>query len=355
MVGTAEIQNKIHIHTNLFSDTATMPTPGMRQFIANAEVGDEQKGTDPTINALTKKVCSLLGKEDAIFLPSGTMCNLIASLVHCSPGDEIICDKTAHTLHYEAGGSGAIAGATTYPLDGINGVFTLEQFETAIRPASRYFSRSRVVLIEQTSNLGNGSIWPLKSIEEICARAAELGIARHMDGARLMNAVVATGISASTYAAHFDSVWIDFTKNLGAPVGAVLAGSKEFIKEAWNHKQRLGGAMRQAGIIGAAALYALDNNIERLKEDHDNAKFLATGLAEIKGISVEPVETNMVFFDVSGLGITPQEFCQKLETKGVQVGAIWPSWVRAVTHLSVSRAQIEEALEMMQEVVNDYR
>jgi threonine aldolase len=258
-------------------------------------------------------------------------------------------------LHYEAGGTAAIVGATTYPLEGKNGIFTLEQFESAIRPKGRHFPQSRAVLIEQTSNLGRGSIWPLETIEKICTRAGELGIVRHMDGARLFNAVVATGNSARAYASHFDSVWFDFSKGLGAPAGAILAGSKEFVNEAWKCKQRLGGGMRQSGMLGAAALYALDHHIERLAEDHANAQLLARGLTEIEGIYVEPVETNMVFFDVSALGQTADGFCEMMQRKGIRFSVIWPSWVRAVPHLGISRDQIEETLQVIREVVSALR
>jgi threonine aldolase len=319
----------------------------MRSFMAEAEVGDEQKREDPTVNQLVDTVCELLGKEDAVYLPSGTMCNQIAWRVYCTPGDEIIMDETGHTRHYETGGPAALSGATIYPLAGKRGIFTAGQLETAIRPPSNHFPRSRVVLIEQTSNLGGGSIWPLESIEQVCDVAGEYGLARHMDGARLLNAVVATGIEAKAYAASLDSVWIDFSKGLGAPVGAALAGSKAFIKEAWRWKHQFGGAMRQAGIIAAGALYALRHHIPRLAEDHANAQFLARGLAEIDGIQVEPVETNMVFFDVAALGWTAERFDQLLIERGVRMSAAGPTRVRAVTHLDVSRSQISKALDII--------
>jgi threonine aldolase len=341
--------NKIRI--DLYSDTITKPTPAMREFMSRAEVGDEQQREDPTVNLLVEMVCGLLNKEDAIFVPSGTMCNQISFRVHCRPGDEIIMDHTAHTRHYETGGPSALSGATMYPVEGIRGVFTPSQFEAAVRPDGHHFPRSRVVLIEQTSNLGGGSIWPLEKIEEICVLAHKHGLARHMDGARLLNAVVATGISAETYAANFDSLWIDFSKGLGAPVGAVLAGSKDFIQEAWRWKHQFGGAMRQAGIIAAGAVYALKHHVERLAEDHVNAKILAQGLSEIDGITVEPVETNLVFFDVSGLGITAEAFSDLLMPHGIRFSIIGKSLLRGVTHLDVSRAQVEEALDCIQDLV----
>ncbi len=340
-----------NIRIDLYSDTHTRPTPEMRRFISRAEVGDEQQRADPTVNRLVEMVSDLLGKEDAVFLPSGTMCNEIAFRVHCRPGDEIIMDHTAHPWHFESGGPAALSGAMIYPVTGKRGIFSAEQVEAAIRPADNHFPRSRVVSVEQTTNLGGGAIWPLETMREVCAAADRHGLARHMDGARLMNAVVATGIPAKAYAATFDSVWIDFSKGLGAPVGAALAGSQAFIQEAWRWKHQFGGAMRQAGIIAAGAVYALEHHVERLAEDHTNAQTLAQGLAEIEGLIVEPVETNLVFFDVAGLGVTAEAFNRALIERNMQVSVLEPTRLRAVTHLDVSRGQIEEALGIIREVV----
>lgn len=341
------------IRIDLYSDTTTRPTQAMREFMASAEVGDEQQKEDPTVNQLVEMVAHLLDKEDAIFLPSGTMCNQVAFRVHCSPGDEIIMDETAHTRHYETGGPAALSGVSIYPLPGNRGVFSANLVEAAIRPSTHHFPRSRVVLIEQTSNLGGGSIWPLETIQEVCALAKKHGLAPHMDGARLLNAVVATGISAREYAAPFESVWIDFSKGLGAPVGAALAGSKAFIRNAWRWKHQFGGAMRQAGIIAAGAIYALRHHVERLADDHANAKFLAQGLSALEGLKVEPVETNMVFFDISGLGITASTFNDRLMARGVRVSTLGNTRIRAVTHLDVSRSQVEQALDTVRDVVNE--
>jgi threonine aldolase len=343
------------IRIDLYSDTITKPTPGMRQFMSTAEVGDEQQKEDPTVNTLVDRVCELLGTEDAVFLPSGTMCNQVAWKVHCRPGDEIIMDETAHTWHFETGGTAAHSGASIYPLAGQHGIFSAHQFRAAIRPANNHFPRSRVALIEQTSNLGGGSIWPLDTIREICAVAREHGLASHMDGARLLNAVVATGVSAKDYAAPFDSLWIDFSKGLGAPVGAALAGSKAFIEEAWRWKHQFGGAMRQAGIIAAGAVYALNHHVERLAEDHKNAQILVKGLTEIEGIAVEPVETNLIFFDVSGLGITAQAFNARLMEHGVRVSTLGETRARAVTHLDVTRSQVQEAVQIIRRVAGDIK
>ncbi len=342
------------IRIDLYSDTSTRPTLAMREFISTAEVGDEQHKEDPTVNRLVELVCNLLGKEDAIYLPSGTMCNEIAIHIHCRPGDEIILDKTAHPRHFEGGAPAALTGAMLFPLDGKQGVFTGRQVETAIRPMNNHAPRSRLVSVEQTANLGGGTIWPLETMQDVCTVAEQHGLARHLDGARLMNAVVATGISAKEYAATFDSVWIDFSKGLGAPVGAALAGSKEFIKEAWRWKTQFGGAMRQAGIIAAGAVYALENHIDRLVDDHANAQTLAKGLAELAGIKVEPVATNMVFFDIAGLGLTGTDFNQALRQHGLRVSAMGGTRLRAVTHLDVSHVQIEESLEIIKAVVAEF-
>ncbi len=341
------------IRIDLFSDTMTRPTPGMRKFMSEAEVGDEQQKEDPSVNRLVEMVADLLGKEDAMYLPSGTMCNQIAFRVYCRPGDEIIMDTTAHTRHYETGGPAALSGASISPVEGKRGIFSAEQLEAAIRPQSNHFPRSRVALVEQTSNLGGGSIWPLETIQAVCQAAKVRGLARHMDGARLMNAAVATGISASDYASHFDSLWIDFSKGLGAPVGAALAGSRAFIQEAWRWKHQLGGAMRQAGIIAAGAIYALTHHVDRLRDDHENAQILARALAEIKGIAVEPVETNLVFFDVSRLRTTAEAFSGLLKKRGIRVSALGKTRLRAVTHLDVSRGQIQEALTMIREAAHE--
>jgi threonine aldolase len=340
------------ISIDLCSDTVTKPTPAMRQCISTAEVGDEQMGEDPTVIRLIEIVCDLLGKEDAIFLPSGTMCNQIAFPVYCRPGDEIIMDYTAHTRHYETGGPAALSGATMCTVKGERGIFSARLLEEAVRPIGSHFPRSRVVLVEQTSNLGGGTIWPLETIREVCAIAEKHALARHMDGARLLNAVVATGVSARSYSANFDSVWIDFSKGLGAPVGAVLAGSRDFISEARRWKHQFGGAMRQAGILAAGAVYALENHIERLAEDHANAKILAEGLGTIEGIQVRPVATNMVYFDISGLGLTAESFNELMIRRGVRFSIVSDSLLRAVTHLDVSRANIEEALGIIEEVID---
>ena len=294
------------LRVDLYSDTQSRPTPQMRRFMVHAEVGDEQRGEDPTVLKLCETVSKLLKKEDAIFLPSGTMCNEIAYRVHCEPGDEIIVDKTGHALHFESGGPAALAGVMTRPLDGDHGIFSAEQVKAAIRRPGRHHPASRLLSVENTSNMGGGTVWPMDRIREVTLAAREAGLHCHLDGARLMNAVVASGIPAHEYAAPFDSAWICLTKGLGAPVGAVLAGSSAFIDRAWRFKHQFGGAMRQAGIVAAAGIYALENHVDRLAEDHANAGHFAELIAKIPGIGVDldSVQTNMVFFDTGESGVS---------------------------------------------------
>jgi threonine aldolase len=333
---------------NLYSDTQTRPSAGMRRAMAEAEVGDEQRFEDPTVNALCARVAELLGFEAAVFLPSGTMCNEIAFRLHIRPGgDEAILHRTAHPIIAEAGGPAAFAGAMLHPLDTPGGMFTGDDVRAALRPPSRYEPRSRLVSVEQTVNMAGGRVWPLDQIRDVVAVAQEAGLRLHMDGARLMNAVVASGVPAAEFTRGFDTAWLDFTKGLGAPVGACLAGSAELIDEAWRYKQMIGGAMRQAGIVAAAGLYALDHNVERLASDHANARRLAEGLAEIEGVTVDPVETNMVFFAVDDA----RGLCAALEREGVRMGAVGQNRVRAVTHLDVDAAGIELALETVRAIV----
>lgn len=338
------------IEIDLYSDTQTRPTKPMREAMAKAEVGDEQQGGDPSVNALNERVAGLLGKEAAVFLPSGTMCNQIALLVHCRPGEEVICDRTAHIVTSEGGGAAAFASVMINTLDGERGIFTAAQAEAAIRPESRYAPRSRLIEVEQTNNRGGGSVWPLEKLSAVAAVARKHGLGVHMDGARLMNAQVASGVPAKDFAKQADTVWLDLTKGLGCPLGAVLAGPKPFIQEAWRWKQRMGGAMRQAGIVAAAGLYALDHNIDRLAEDHANAKTLAKGLAGIPGIAVEPVETNLVFFDVSGTGIKGPDFNAALMKLGVRVSMNDDRRLRALTHLDIPAAAIPRAIDAFRRV-----
>ena len=334
------------IDVDLYSDTVTRPTAEMRRFMCEAEVGDEQKFEDPTVNVLQEMVAELLGKDAALFLPSGTMCNEIALRVHCRPGEEMLAHRTAHPIHFETGGPGGLAGVNIRPLDGPRGQYDVAALEEGIRPDFRHYPRSRLVWVEQTSNLGGGSIWPLERVRAVTDVARRHRLATHLDGARLMNAVVASGIAARAWAAPFDSAWIDFTKGLGAPVGAALAGSREFIAEAWRCKQQMGGAMRQAGIIAAGGVYALRHHVKRLADDHTNAKRLAEGLAALPGVVLDPktVETNIVFFDLTG-SVDATTLVERLLERGVRMGAMGARTVRAVTHLDVNASGIERAID----------
>lgn len=315
----------------------------MRAAIASAEVGDEQRGLDPTTSELERRVAALLGHEAAVFLPSGTMCNEIALRLHIRPGgDALLLDRTAHPLVAEAGGPAALSGAMIHTLAGEHGIFTAAQLEEELSaPGDRYAARSRVVSVEQTTNMGGGRVWPAARIDEILAVARQRGLRAHMDGARLMNAVVASGVPAARYAAGFDTAWIDFSKGLGAPVGAVLAARADLIEEAWRYKQMLGGALRQSGILAAGCLYALEHNVERLSVDHDNARRLGEGLAEMPGVELDPaaIETNIVIFAVEDAPALVERVARE-----VDVMALDARRVRAVTHLDVDRAQIDRAL-----------
>src|SRR5215203_3446136 len=295
---------------NLYSDTQTRPTEGMRRAIASAEVADEQRGADPTTNRLHAR----LG------------------------GDEMLLDRSAHPIIAEAGGPAQNAQLMIHALDGDGGIFTPEQLTAAIRPESRYLPRSRLVSVEQTTNMGGGRVWPLELAREVLAAARDHRLRAHMDGARLMNAVVASGVPAYEFAGGFDTAWIDFTKGLGAPVGAALAGSRELIAEAWRWKQMMGGAFRQSGIVAAGCLYSLDHHVERLAEDHENARVLAEGLAEL-GLDVIPPQTNIVIFGA------PDGFLDSMAEHGVELSGTPDGRVRAVTHLDVDRAGVERALE----------
>jgi threonine aldolase len=331
---------------NLFSDTQTRPTDAMRAAMASAEVGDEQLRDDPTVLALEEAIASLLGQEAAVFLPSGTMCNEIAIRVHVrAGGDEIFLGRATHPLTSEGGGPAQLSGAIVTVVEGEGGMFTGQALVDAMSmpgPGGRYGPRPRLVCVEQTTNLGGGRIWPLEQMQRVLEVARSRALLTHLDGARLLNAAVASGIDAATWASPFDSAWLDLTKGLGAPVGAVLAGSADFIDEAWRWKQMLGGAMRQAGIIAAAGLHALEHHVERLADDHARAKRLAQGLAELPGIDLDPatVQTNIVIFGVADAGA----LCAALAQDDVVMSQFGAHHVRAVTHLDVDDTDIDRAL-----------
>src|SRR6201996_5417175 len=340
----------IPVRINLLSDTQTRPTPGMREAMARAEVGDEQIGDDPTTNALCERVAELLGKQAAVFMPSGTMCNVTATLAYCRPGDEILAQESAHILAREGGAHAALGGFQITALPGADGQFTPDPFRTALHPRTRYEPPQVLVSVEQTANIGGGTIWKKAALDEVTEIARANGMATHMDGARLLNATVATGISAGDMTAGWDSAWIDFSKGLGAPIGGVIAGTRAFIDEVWRWKQRLGGSMRQAGICAAACVYALDHHVERLAEDHANARALARGLSQIEGIEVQQPETNLVFFKPDGAGVSGDKMVAELGKRGVML-AMMDGRIRACTHLDVTAPMIEETIGHAREIV----
>jgi threonine aldolase len=336
---------------DLSSDTATRPTQAMRRAIAEAEVGDEQRGEDPTINRLQDRVAEVLGKESGLFLATGTLCNNVALAAHTRRCDGVLAEHGSHIIRFEAAGSAMHAGLLIDHVMGERGTFTPEQVEEAFSAGTLYFPPTRVVCLEQTHNLAGGTVWPIERWRSVCETTQRLGAKVHVDGARLLNAVVATGIAAEGWAATTDSIWLDFTKGLGAPLGAVLAGTRQFIDEARRVKHQFGVALRQAGIAAAGCLHALDHHVDRLADDHANAARLAAGLAEL-GCRPDPEpETNIVYVDPSPAGLTAEQLAQGLGAEGVEVYAIGRR-VRAVTHLDVDAEGIERALAAAARVVD---
>lgn len=329
---------------DLRSDTVTKPTPPMREAMAEAEVGDDVFGDDPTVQELEAETAAILGKEAALYTASGTMANELAVHGHTEPGDEVLVDAEAHIYYYEAGGPAALSGVMCRCLNGQRGVFTGADVEGALRPVDAHFPRTRLVCVENTHNRGGGKVWPLERIKEVEAAARKHGLHTHLDGARLWNAAVATGIAERDYAAPFDTVSVCFSKGLGAPVGSALAGPRSFIERARRFRKMLGGGMRQAGIIAAGALYALRHHRARLAEDHANAKALASGLAALEGLEGDPadVETNMARVRV--LAMPAQQLVDRLKSRGVLVLAVSADTIRAVTNLMVSAEDIGKAV-----------
>ncbi|GJE01522.1 L-allo-threonine aldolase [Methylobacterium isbiliense] len=340
---------------DLFSDTQTRPTPGMREAMARAEVGDEQSGSDPTTNALCERVAALLGLEDGVFMPSGTMCNLVSILVQTRAGDEIIVDDQSHIYNTEAAGAAAIGGVSVRALPTRVGLYTLAQAEGAIRVPQRTAPRSALISIEQTTSFSGGTVWDLGTMRAIRDLAHAHGLKAHIDGARLLNAVVATGIPADAYAAGFDSAWIDLSKGLGCPVGAVLCGSRDFVTEAWRWKYRLGGALRQSGVLAAAGLYALDHHMDQLAEDNANARRLHAAIADAPGLAFDETagQSNILCFSVAGLGVTASAFAAACLAEEVRVRAIGEEMIRATASLEVDRAGIARAGEVIRAVADD--
>lgn len=339
---------------DLRSDTVTKPTPAMRAAIAAADVGDDVIDIDPTVERLQALTAEILGKEAALFMPSGSMTNQIAVRVHCKPGDEFICEAGCHIYNYEQAAFAQLGGVVARTVEGQGGVLLPGQLVGLIRPENDHMVRTRLVTLENTHNRGAGRIQPYEHVAEICSWAHEHGLRTHLDGARLFNAVVATKIAADRWARHFDTVSVCFSKGLGAPVGSALAGPKDMIKEARRHRKLFGGAMRQAGIIAAGALYALENNIDRLADDHFNAQILGDAVRQIEGLTLlhDQVDTNIVIFRVDPEIGTAPELVAKLAAEGVLMLAISPTQIRAVTHLDVSERQVREAGEVLARLVS---
>lgn len=324
---------------DFYSDTKTKPSRAMRETVLEADVGDEQKDEDNTTRALNERVAALLGKEAAVFLPSGTMCNEIAIRVHLRPGEELICERDCHIVNFEGGAPAAYSGAMIKALDGERGMLAPDQVRDAIAGGSRYTPASRLLCVEQTANMSGGTVWPVERLDAVAAVAKAAGLATHMDGARLLNAVVASGRPADAHTAGYDTCWLDFSKGLGAPVGAVLAGSHAFIEQAWRIKQQFGGAMRQSGVLAAMCLYALDHHVERLAEDHQLAVAIARRVAELPGVDqVLPVESNIVIFDLADGAPEAGELVRLCARDGITIGAFGARRIRVVTHLDVDTA-----------------
>ncbi len=338
---------------DLRSDTVTRPTPGMRAAMAAAEVGDDVFGEDPTVLRLQERVAERLGKEAALYVPSGTMSNQICVKAHTQPGDELLCDASCHIYNFEAGGPAVLSGVTCRTVDGDFGVLDVAQLEGKVRPDNEHLVRTRLVCLENTHNRGGGRIFPLEKIEAIGTWAREHGLAMHLDGARLWNAVVATGVPAATWASHFDSVSVCFSKGLGAPIGSALAGPRPFVARARRIRKLFGGGMRQAGVAAAAALYALEHHVDRLAEDHRNAQVIARAVAEVPGLRLLPpqVDTNLVWFEVDARLGTAKALAAMLRERGVLVHPAAPQMVRACAHLDVSAEQAARAADAIRQVV----
>jgi threonine aldolase len=334
---------------DLRSDTVTRPTPEMRRAMFEAAVGDDVFGEDPTVNALQEKAAGLLGKEAALFVASGTMANQLSIKAHTQPGDEVIIEAGGHAMNFEGGAGAVLSAVQFFGIPGNRGIFSADQVEGAVRADDPHFPVSRLVVVENTHNRGGGSVFPLKNIRQIREVADKKGLRMHMDGARLWNACVASGIPPGEYAAPFDSVSVCLSKGLGCPAGSIVLGSKDFVKRVHRFRKLVGGGMRQVGFLAAAGIYALDHHINRMEEDHRKARKMAQGLARIKNLLIQPeeVETNILFFDVSPAERTAQEVAAALRERGVRVHPTAKTRIRCVTHLDISFADIDRALEII--------
>ncbi|MDN7183110.1 threonine aldolase family protein [Caballeronia sp. SEWSISQ10-4 2] len=340
---------------DLYSDTQTVPTEGMRVAMATAKVGDEQMDGDPTTRELCIRVAEQLDFEAAVFMPSGTMCNLVATLVHTRPGDELIADAQSHICTTEGAGAAAIAGVAINPIPTRNGIFTADECRAAIREPSRTAPRSAMISIEQTTNFSGGAVWPIDVLHGVRDAALDAGLRTHIDGARLFNASAATGVPLKAYTDGWDSAWVDFSKAMGCPFGAVLCGDARFMRDAWTWKYRLGGAMRQSGIVAAAALYALDHHVTRLADDHANAALFIRLLASEPYFVFEapnPI-TNLVLFRLQGLHVNTVTFVEHALQRGVRLRKLSDGRLRATTHLDVTRDQVVAAAGILNDLARE--
>jgi threonine aldolase len=341
-------------YIDLRSDTVTRPSKAMREAMANAEVGDDVFGEDPTVNALQKKCSEISGKEAALYVASGCMANQLAIKSQTTPGDEVILEAGSHILNYETSAPAFISGVQVFPVQGTNGTYTAEQVKKYIRPKAYYFPRTALVCIENTHNRAGGTIFPIDEIKRIREVSESEGIKMHMDGARIFNAYVETGIPVNVYAKYFDSISFCFSKGLGAPVGSVLCSDAETIAKAHKFRKIIGGGMRQAGVIAAAALYALENNIERLKEDHEKARFFAEEISKLNEIDINmaTVQTNIIIFSVKRSESGVNKFKSDLKDKNVLISDGSYGSLRAVFHLDVSMGQVKEAVDVIKKLLN---
>ena len=336
---------------DLRSDTLTKPTPGMREAMARAEVGDDVFGEDPTVNRLQERVAALVGKEAALYVPSGTMANQLALLVHCRPSDEVIVGAGAHNANYESGAGAALAGVQ-FAGAGRGGTFTVEEMIEQVRPDAYHYPRTRLVCVENTHNRSGGIVWKEAAVQAVAEEAKKRGLALHLDGARLLNAVTASRRAAKDLAAPFDSASLCLSKGLGAPVGSLLAGSREFVREAHRWRKRLGGGMRQAGVLAAAGLYALDHHVERLAEDHVAARRLWEGLRGAPHVQMAEPQTNIAMIDLDpGAPLSAEDLVTRARARGVLLVTMGPRRVRAVTHLDVSATEVGRAAEILSELL----
>jgi threonine aldolase len=332
---------------DLRSDTVTRPTAGMRRAMAEAVVGDDVLGDDPTVNALEERVAAMLGHEAGCFVPTGTMANQTAIRAHTEPGDEVICHVDSHIINYETGSPAALSGVMIRTMHGPRGLFDSHELDAMMRPREVHFPNSKLLLIENTQNRGGGAVWPLEQVRRVAARGRELGLSLHLDGARIWNACAKTGHAPADYARLFDTASCCFSKGLGAPAGSMVVGSSAIIKRVKRFRKMFGGTMRQSGVLAAAAMYALDHHMKRLPDDHGHAARLAQGLAKIPGLSLPlPVETNIVFIDIDpATGIDAPTLSARLKSAGVLALAGSATRLRAVCHLDVDTGMIDRALE----------